>query len=275
MATKRPAPSPAPNSAPASRPFNKRHRANNSQAHKPLPSNLGSKSFKKAHTVNDLKCTIRSLRRLLSGPKASALPATIRAEKGRALRTAEQDLAREQYAKQRNDTIARWHKVRFFDRQKAERRLKKARNALRNDEDNEELREKVKERENEVNYAIYYPLDQDYVPLFPTRRMKDGEEDATSEQHGREVDRQGDGDMWNMVKRCAEIGTLKDLREGRLKSNESNRFGEDGGHAAKRSRNPRAPREQNDDRKAEQMDNEEPLENASDNESGGEFFEAN
>ncbi|KAM3415418.1 hypothetical protein BST61_g8943 [Cercospora zeina] len=270
MATKRP----APDSAPASRPFNKRHRTNNSQAHKPLPFNLGSKSFKKAHTFNELKSTIRSLRRLLCGPKASALPATVRAEKERALRTAEQDLAREQYAKKRNDTIARWHKVRFFDRQKAERRLKKARKALREDEDNEELRRNVKERETEVNYAMYYPLDQDYVPLFPTRRKKDGEQDVIAEQYGGESDRQGDGDMWNVVKICAENGTLKDLREGRWKSNDVNQTVEDRGREAEQSRNLYAPREQNDEHKAEAMDDEEPLEDGSDNESGGDFFEA-
>ncbi|GIZ39541.1 hypothetical protein CKM354_000292200 [Cercospora kikuchii] len=269
MATKRPAPDPAP----ASRPSYKRHRTNNSQSHKPLPANLGSKSFKKAHTVNDLKSNIRSLRRLLTGPKAAALPATVRAEKERALRTAEQDLAREQYAKKRNDIIARWHKIRFFDRQKAERRLKKARKALRDDEDNEELREKVKERENEVNYAMYYPLDQDYVPLFPTRRKKEDEQDATVEQPGGEIERQGDGEMWEVVKRCAEAGTLKDLREGRLKNGETEVSRENKTSKSELSHTSHGTSKQKSQQTAEDMDDGEAPEEDSDNESGGDFFE--
>ncbi|KAI5370403.1 Putative rRNA-processing protein Efg1 [Septoria linicola] len=281
MATKRPAPTDEPSSS--SRPFNKRHRTNNAQPHKPLPANLGTKSFKKAHTVNDLKSSIRSLRRLLSGPNSAKLPANVRVEKERALQTAEQDLAREEYAKKKNEVISRWHKVRFFDRQKAERRLKKARKALKDDGESKALQRKVEECETEVNYAMYFPLDQDYVPLFPTRRNKGSEDGATPENEGGELERQGDKDMWDLVTKCAAEGRLKDLREGRLRratddeqDEEEEEEDEEQKQAKKKGRNKsdaKQKKSSKDSEAAEKHDGDDQGEADSDNESGGGFFE--
>ena len=281
MATKRSAPASFDNAS--SRPYNKRHRVNTAQPHKPLPSNLGKKSFKKAHSVNDLKSSIRSLKRLLTGPNSSKLPATIRAEKERALQTAEQDLKREQDAIKKDACISRWHKVRFFDRQKGERRLKKARKALKTavEEDAESevltgLREKIEELENEVNYAMYYPLDKDYVPLFPTKRSKDGEDEKESSPAAGEVERQGDAEMWELVRKCAKEGRLKDLREGRLRMADSGDEGEreEGQKPTAKKAKTKGKTETKQASRSEQEEHEEKDEQAeSDNESGGGFFE--
>lgn len=287
MATKRSAPSSFDDDKKSSsRPYNKRHRINTAQPHKPLPANLGNKSFKKAHSVNDLKSSIRSLRRLLNGPNSSKLPATVRSEKERALQTAEQDLKREEDAIKRDQCIGRWHKVRFFDRQKAERRLKKSKKALKNAEaeggELEELRRKVEDGENEVNYAIYFPLDMDYVPLFPTKRKGKSEEEEKEEEKGKpretgtgEVVRQGDDDMWQLVKKCASEGRLKDLREGRLmRASSGDGEGEEEQRTVKQKittegkkteQTVKAPQLSQDEQKDGDMQ--------SDNESGGGFFE--
>ncbi|KAH9839666.1 rRNA-processing protein Efg1 [Teratosphaeria destructans] len=186
------------------------------------PNHLsGSKSFKKAHTVNDLKSTIRSLRRLLEHNED--LPADIRIEKERALQSAQHELEREQSAKERSDMIARFHKIRFFDRRKAERNLKKANKLLSACEDDavvEDLKQRAKDAEVDVNYAMYYPLDKAYVSLYPSKRKKEGEtDDAAAEedeaQKG-EVGRKGDQGMWKTVRQCMADGTLDDLRNGKL-----------------------------------------------------------
>ncbi|KAF2173350.1 hypothetical protein M409DRAFT_62873 [Zasmidium cellare ATCC 36951] len=185
--------------------------------HQQRPAHHGKKSFKKAHPVNELKSTVRSLRRLLERSD-DQLPAGIRIEKERALQTAERDLRDAEKAKKRSDVIGKFHKIRFFERQKAERRLKKARRAVREAEEEGEgegdvevglLRRKVEDAEVDLNYAMFFPLEREYVSLFPTRR---GEE----ESEGREGERQGDVEMWALVKRCMKEGTLADLRGGRL-----------------------------------------------------------
>ncbi|KXT02524.1 hypothetical protein AC578_4176 [Pseudocercospora eumusae] len=179
------------------------------------PANLSGKSFKKAHPVNELKTQVRSLKRLLERD----LPANVRVEKERALQTVTKELEDAEKAKKKSEIIARWHKVRFFDRQKAERRLKKARKALEEAaEADAELQKQVEDCEVDVNYAMYYPLELDYVPLFPSKRKKDGEETEIAGTDDKAVAREGDQEMWESVKKCMAEGTLQDLREGRLRA---------------------------------------------------------
>lgn len=215
MATKRQAPDDTD-----SRPVWKRHKPNEHQ----LRPNHGKKSFKKAHPVNELKSSIRSLRRLLE--KQENLPADVRVEKERALQSAQHELAEAEKAKKRSDMIGKYHKVRFFERQKAERRLKKLRKELKSCREQggekdraEALSRKVEDAEVDLNYALYFPLDQDYVKLFPSKKNAAGgeEKSATPETEGADTERQGDVQMWELVRKCGKEGTLKDLREGRLK----------------------------------------------------------
>ena len=189
------------------------------------PSNLGKQSFKKAHPVNDLKSQIRSLKRLLS--RNEDLPAPVRVEKERALQTAQHELAQTERAKQRSEIIGRWHKVRFFDRQKASKRLKKARKALAacaddvGSEERKALEQRVQDAEVDVNYAQYYPLELAYVPLFPRKKAEklgeDGEGiDGSPEAQGEtSAERQGDPEMWKKVQQCMVDGTLDSLRNER------------------------------------------------------------
>jgi hypothetical protein len=118
--------------------------------------------------------------------------------------------------------IGKYHKIRFFDRQKATRRLKKAKKELRayeggDDEERARLGRAVDEAETEVNYAQFYPLEKAYVPLFPTKKNIKGDEDGDGEGSGaKEVERVGDPEMWKRIQKCMKDGTLDALREGRL-----------------------------------------------------------
>ncbi|KAK3660002.1 hypothetical protein LTR56_000928 [Elasticomyces elasticus] len=167
------------------------------------PAHITGPSFKKAHTVHDLKANIRSLRRLLSNP-VDKLPATVRVEKERALRTAESELAETEKAKKRSEVIGKWHKVRFFERQKAGKRVKKLRKELGSGED---VEVKLRAAEVDVAYAVYFPLERE-------KKKAEGEEDESPEPV--EYERQGDVEMWERVKKCMEDGTLEALRNGKL-----------------------------------------------------------
>lgn len=180
------------------------------------------KSFKKAHTVNDLKSKVRSLRRLLE--HSEDLPANVRVEKERALQSAQYELENEQRAKKRSDIIGRYHKVRFFDRQKATKRLKRARKELREANESgsgdvEVLQKRVDEGEVDVNYAQYYPLDVAYLSLFPSKRKTGGGDDDAGESEGAVTERQGDPEMWQRVKQAMADGTLDVLRNGSFAQN--------------------------------------------------------
>ena len=188
------------------------------------PSNLsGTKSFKKARPVNELKTSIRNLRRLLDrAPDAATgkevLPPKVRIAKERELASAQHELAESQAAEARSKMIARYHKVRFFDRQKATKRLKRARKAMKEVEDDAEERERLAleadECELDVQYAMYYPLDVAYVALYPSVRKVEGKE--KEEGAPAEVQRQGDAKMRALLKKCAAEGKLDALRNGKL-----------------------------------------------------------
>nr|POF15188.1 rrna-processing protein efg1 [Quercus suber] len=200
-------------------PSRKKRKINPYAASKPGQAKTNSKSFKKAHPTNELKSQIRSLTRLLEHNED--LPATVRAEKERALQTAERELEQTVKAQKRSDIISRWHKVRFFDRQKATKRLKKAQKSLQAVAESEGhvtkagLAEAIQEWEIAVNYAMYYPLDVAYVPLFPTRKGEAKKPDAEDAVPA-EGERQGDPDMWKKVEQCMGNGTLQALRDGTL-----------------------------------------------------------
>ncbi|KAK3723440.1 hypothetical protein LTR37_001692 [Vermiconidia calcicola] len=212
MATKR--------SAPQVHPSRQDQVPNEPKRKRQKPNNAGPKSFKKAHPVNEIKSQIRSIKRLLE--KNEGLPANVRIEKERELQTAQHELEEEQKAKKRSDMISRYHKIRFFDRQKATKRLKRAKKELRACEDDEQLRAelagKVDDAEVDVNYAQYFPLDQHYVSLYPRKKANAGEEGAEDgvEDETAATERKGDAEMWQRVKQCMSDGTLDALRNGKL-----------------------------------------------------------
>lgn len=164
-------------------------------------------------SINATKSKIRDVKRVLE--HALDLPSGVRIEKERALAGYRQDLEKAVEDKKRNDFIGRYHMVRFFERRKAERALKKARAQLAaaanadgeiGQHERVELRQKVHLAEVDVNYAIYHPLTEKYVSLFPkTGGSNHVDEEADSTRPP----------IWSFVEQCMVSGTLDMLRDGK------------------------------------------------------------
>jgi hypothetical protein len=135
--------------------------------------------------------------------------------------------------------IKKYHMVRFFDRKKAERRLKRLEKQVREvDMDDGQHRSKdTGEREAkrrkldeqvlrarvDLSYAVYAPLTWKYCALFPKR--KDGEGDALDngeygEEDGEKQRNRGDPVMWERVKKAMEEGNqaLEALRDSVMRN---------------------------------------------------------
>ena len=165
--------------------------------HKPAP---------KPNAKNPLKSRLRSVTRLLA-QKSSHMPADQLLGLQREEESLRSEIASIEKKEQRSRTIAKYHKIRFFERKKAQRRLSKAEKQLRETETKHESatepghqREEVKQCEVDLKYTLFYPLEAEYVRLY--QHNQDG---------GEAIAR---GDMWNIVKKASEIGRLEELREG-------------------------------------------------------------
>ena len=148
--------------------------------------------------------------------------------------------------------------VGWIERQKATRQLKKLRRLL--DEKpsavKTEIERQIHETEVDLNYALYFPLDEDYIPLYPRRRLKEEEDDVDDVEGGRSgkrkrssmedegtknddnKDRQGDNidydnddvekvrpPLWKEVERRMQMDTLVQLRNGQRSRLVSNNIG--------------------------------------------------
>ncbi|KAF2788768.1 hypothetical protein K505DRAFT_314276 [Melanomma pulvis-pyrius CBS 109.77] len=189
-------------------------------------------------TTGQLKSRIRDLKRLLehvdNTPKHK-MSATSRIERERELATCEHQLAEKVAAarevENRQKMIGKYHQVRFFDRQKATRILKRLRkrfsaNMPGDTLTKDELLRRIHHAEVDVNYAQYYPLSKTYPSLYPSAKQSkkkaenDTDEDETPNQQADEqVDGpKGDVEIWKAIERAMEEGGLDEIRnsEGHL-----------------------------------------------------------
>lgn len=177
------------------------------------------------HAINPLKSRIRSLERLLKHKEN--LPADVRLNHERELNSCRYELEEAEREKKKSELIGKYHMVRFFDRQKATRKLKQTKRKAKEtagDKEKAAWEQKVHECEVDVNYAQYYPLDQPYSALYPTKGKKkrkgadESEEGsgADGDADKQEEERQGDPDMWKVVEICMQQGKLDKLRNGIL-----------------------------------------------------------
>ncbi|KAF2261696.1 hypothetical protein CC78DRAFT_535421 [Lojkania enalia] len=182
-----------------------------------------------ADSTSGLRSRIRDLRRLLehvdNQPKYQ-MPADVRIERERELEACEHVLAEKmataREAEHRRKMISKYHQVRFFDRQRATRTLKRLKRELSTLEDRSkkaELQPKIHDAEVDVNYAQYYPLLKPYSSLYPkskreTRNSEElgGEEISNPKAKGDTGSPKGDYEIWKAIERAMEEGTLDALR---------------------------------------------------------------
>ncbi|CAO2653214.1 Nn.00g026250.m01.CDS01 [Neocucurbitaria sp. VM-36] len=210
------------------KPF-KKHRSfkpgdSNQKSRRPQVSN----DISKTTSTNALKSRIRDLKRLLAhveNVEGHKMSAGMRVERERELEACEHELREKlessREAEYRKKMIGKYHQVRFFDRQKATRILKKLKKELSTSEDRShktQLIQRIHNAEVDVNYAIYYPLMKPYSSLYP--KSKNGKSAAAEEEEhdandkgNRDVDGpKGDVEMWRAIENAMAEGTLNALR---------------------------------------------------------------
>ncbi|KAL8694805.1 MAG: hypothetical protein Q9224_003498 [Gallowayella concinna] len=171
-------------------------------------------------SINALKSNIRNVSRVLG--HTQSLPLDVRIEKERALAGYKQDLETAQHEKERQRMIKKYHMVRFFERQKATRILKKLRTQLpsveRNSLQHNTLEIQIHNAEVDLNYTLYHPLTEKYVGLFPRQDTQAPEDGVIPSGEVSAPTRQHKPAMWALVESCMEKGNLQALRDGKLQS---------------------------------------------------------
>ncbi|KAF9047492.1 hypothetical protein BJ165DRAFT_1466536 [Panaeolus papilionaceus] len=122
--------------------------------------------------VQKIKAALRQTRRLLAKDK---LDAKIRVETERRLKTLEAELQQAEQAKKEQAMAIRYHKVKFFERQKVTRKLKQVQKHIESAEDKSEkkkLQSTLQELRIDLNYIFHYPKAKKYISLFPPELRK-------------------------------------------------------------------------------------------------------
>ncbi|KAI0076403.1 hypothetical protein K474DRAFT_1267698 [Panus rudis PR-1116 ss-1] len=117
--------------------------------------------------VQKIKASIRQARRLLAKEK---LAADVRVKTERRLRALEKDLAEAERIRTERTMSKKYHKVKFFERQKVTRKLNRVKRQLENATDKKErkqLKQRLLDLRVDLNYIIHYPRTKKYISLFP------------------------------------------------------------------------------------------------------------
>ena len=145
--------------------------------------------------VNKIKAAIRQTKRLLSKEK---ILASARTDAERRLIALEDELNRREFSQKERKNSTRYHKVRFFERQKLTRRIGKLKKQLEEDQENEKLQADLKESRVLLNYVLHFPMSQKYVALYPNQgpsplteeEKEEDEESKKSRQRMRQIKQQ-------------------------------------------------------------------------------------
>ncbi|RXW25569.1 hypothetical protein EST38_g255 [Candolleomyces aberdarensis] len=113
-----------------------------------------------------LKGALRQARRLLA---KSGLAANVRVETERRVKALEAELEQAEVANKERDLAVRYHKVKFFERQKVVRKLNQTKKALQSAEgpEKEQLEADLMAHRVDLNYVLHYPKTKKYISLFP------------------------------------------------------------------------------------------------------------
>ncbi|KAF2200067.1 hypothetical protein GQ43DRAFT_456712 [Delitschia confertaspora ATCC 74209] len=198
------------------------------RAHKSSKPSFRNEDYSSTKSTNALKSRIRDLRRLLDHANNDPdykFPANVRIERERELEACEHELAEKRAAAKEAETrkkmIGKYHQVRFFDRQKATRILKKLRRDLASlpqsespDQTQDALLEKIHNAEVDLNYALFYPLMKPYSSLYPRSKPSKPESsepdamdvDAAAAKKEEESGPKGDPEMWRAIAKAMEEG---------------------------------------------------------------------
>ncbi|KAL8824626.1 MAG: hypothetical protein Q9191_004924 [Dirinaria sp. TL-2023a] len=172
-------------------------------------------------SINHLKGKIRDVTRTLE--RSKKLPEDVRIEQERALAGYKADLIEAENEKRKKHMIKKYHMVRFFERQKATRKLKRLKNLASKAEPQSaelfDLREKIHRAQVDLNYTLYCPLNEKYTSLYKRTDGTGSADMAMSDSTPSTYENTAEivkPPMWKVVEKCMEDGTLETLREGKL-----------------------------------------------------------
>lgn len=144
--------------------------------------------------VQKIKAQLRQTRRLLAKDK---LAADVRTKTERRLKSLEADLAQAERVRKERAMSARYHGVKFFERQKITRRIQQVKRQLSQSEasdkgkeaaklgkkERKQLEKKLEELRVDLNYIIHYPKLKKYISLFPPELRSQSQEHSDPYPH--------------------------------------------------------------------------------------------
>ncbi|KKF92342.1 rRNA-processing protein EFG1 [Ceratocystis platani] len=125
-------------------------------------------------TLNGMKKRTRTIERQFK--RGIDMPATVRNELERELRSLKASIGAIENRRNRGHMIKKYHMVRFFERQKASRKLKKAQKALIDSPDDKKIKQDAYVYEIDHDYTHYYPFLERYISLYANK----GEEESNT-----------------------------------------------------------------------------------------------
>ncbi|KAH8103430.1 hypothetical protein BXZ70DRAFT_925574 [Cristinia sonorae] len=134
------------------------------KGHKPNHDNVSPSA---TPGVQKIKGLLRQARRLL---KKDKLAADVRQATERKIRALEKDLADAERARKERTMATRYHKIKFFERQKVTRKISQVKRQLGECSDKTEkksLKRLLLELRVDLNYIQHYPKTKKYISLFP------------------------------------------------------------------------------------------------------------
>ncbi|KAI1213397.1 uncharacterized protein F4807DRAFT_264126 [Annulohypoxylon truncatum] len=192
-------------------------RDHNAGSHAPKRSNTKKKAKMNPNNINWVKKRARTIeRRLKTGQN---MPANIQNDLERELAHHQQKIEDAADEKKRKAMIKKYHMVRFFERKKADRLVKKIKSQLETATDEKEietLKADLHRAEIDSIYARYFPYRERYVSLYPvTAQGEEKKEDTSSAAQALRNERPP---LWKAIEEASAKGVreLIILRERKL-----------------------------------------------------------
>ncbi|RKF74093.1 rRNA-processing protein efg1 [Golovinomyces cichoracearum] len=157
-------------------------------------------------SINAIKKRLRDVNRRLE--RSDKISAEIRAQDERAREAYQQELAVAEAEKRRQRMIKKYHMVKFFERQKASRKVKKIRKLILSAGSTEAVQnfnEQLHEAEVDLNYTLYHPLGEVYISLYPKKTTSE------KEDHDQNAARKKPT-IWYEIEEAMVNGTLERIR---------------------------------------------------------------
>ncbi|KAE9386259.1 hypothetical protein BT96DRAFT_968368 [Gymnopus androsaceus JB14] len=167
--------------------------------------------------VQKIKAAIRQTKRLLAKEK---LAADVRVTTERKLKSLEADLTKAESNRKERTLSTRYHKVKFFERQKVVRKINQTKKKLSEataSSSRQTLETELYEHRVELNYINHYPKTKKYISLFPPEVRNKSSSEVTADPSSAESNEEREG-IKKWVREQMEAGTLPDEPEDAQRS---------------------------------------------------------